>query len=121
MKNNTYYGLVTPGEMNWMVYVESADHGRHNFDEKKAHRAGFAMSDGVSWGYIGSGPTQLAAALLLEETEDVEFTREWLDLFCREVIAALDKNKPFRLTSGQIEEWCDEHKAASSFGARHEW
>ena len=117
MKHNTYYGIVTAGEMDWTVYIENTT-GRQLFTEHAAHNAGFNISDGMTWGYNGSGPCQLAAAILLEETESPAFVQQWLDQFCHEVIAAFDKDRPFRLTSGQVAEWCDERKTVTS-GCNH--
>ena len=37
--------------------------------------------DGFQWGYSGSGPAQLAAAILYEITDDPDLTREYYQLF----------------------------------------
>ena len=37
--------------------------------------------DGFQWGYSGSGPAQLAAAILYEITDDVELSRGYYELF----------------------------------------
>ena len=37
--------------------------------------------DGFQWGYNGSGPAQLAAAILYETTDDVDLSREYYQLF----------------------------------------
>ena len=37
--------------------------------------------DGFQWGYNGSGPAQLAAAILYEITDDVDLSREYYQLF----------------------------------------
>ncbi len=60
--------------------------------------------DGFAWGYGGSGPAQLALALLLEEADE-ETARAYYQRFKWSVIARLDQNKPWSLTSEQIREW----------------
>ena len=37
--------------------------------------------DGFQWGYNGSGPAQLAAAILYEITDNVDLSREYYQLF----------------------------------------
>ena len=37
--------------------------------------------EGFQWGYNGSGPAQLAAAILYEITDDVDLSREYYQLF----------------------------------------
>ena len=37
--------------------------------------------DGFQWGYNGSGPAQLSAAILYELTDDPDLTREYYQLF----------------------------------------
>jgi hypothetical protein len=50
--------------------------------------------DGFSWGYYGSGPAQLALAILLEATDKQTALHLYQD-FKEEIIAPLEKDKDF--------------------------
>lgn len=58
---------------------------------------------GFSWGYMGSGPSQLALALLANEVSD-EIATEAYMAFKEKVIAKLDLTKSWQLTSKDIQE-----------------
>src|SRR4030042_700571 len=58
--------------------------------------------NGFNWGYGGSGPAQLALALLLEETDHDTAVR-YYQTFKWEVIALLKDG--WELTSEQIQDW----------------
>lgn len=59
--------------------------------------------DGFQWGYQGSGPAQLAFALLLDVLGSVKVARWWYQQFKREVVAALPCQ--FVLTTTDIQAW----------------
>lgn len=46
---------------------------------------------GLEWGYQGSGPAQLALALLLHATERERIARDWHQAFKREVVGVMPK------------------------------
>ena len=50
--------------------------------------------DGFNWGYGGSGPAQLALAILLEVTSDPEIALRYYHDFEQQVIAAIRPKKP---------------------------
>jgi hypothetical protein len=60
--------------------------------------------DGFNWGYGGSGPAQLALALLLEET-DVDTATRLYQPFKWQVIAELPKDEIWSLASEDIQNW----------------
>jgi len=60
--------------------------------------------DGFSWGYSGSGPAQLALALLLHFTDET-FALRWYQDFKFEVIAGYPMEKPFRFPVSELEDW----------------
>jgi hypothetical protein len=60
--------------------------------------------DGFSWGYCGSGPAQLALALLLHET-DQETALGAYQTFKAEIVAKLPAAVPWKLTSREIQDW----------------
>lgn len=59
--------------------------------------------DGFEWGYGGSGPAQLALALLADRTDD-ETTLRLYQQFKRDVIVRMEKRK-WTLTSVEITKW----------------
>lgn len=58
--------------------------------------------DGFAWGYSGSGPSQLALAILLEET-DLDTAKHRYQNFKWDMIAKLDMFSPWELTSKEIQ------------------
>lgn len=60
--------------------------------------------DGFNWGYGGSGPAQLALALLLEETDRDNALRLYQS-FKWDVVASLPKDQGWKLSSEEIQQW----------------
>jgi hypothetical protein len=63
-------------------------------------------ADSAEWGYFGSGPSQTAAAILYDLTNDVEVTKKYHQDFKREFIATFDQNG-FILIEVQIRNWLE--------------
>lgn len=61
--------------------------------------------DGFQCGYRGSGPAQLALALLLDVTDDPEVAQEHYQSFKNDVVAKLDDN--WTLTVEEIEQYIE--------------
>lgn len=76
------------------------------FDYKKSLKVRNHSPDGFAWGYNGSGPAQLALAILLEETSRGE-AESFYQYFKQSVIAGLDKDSAWRLTSEDVRKWLD--------------
>src|SRR5882724_6995595 len=57
---------------------------------------------GFAWGYAGSGPAQLALALLAEELQDDDMAMRLHQRFKDEVIARLSQEEGWTLTGEQI-------------------
>jgi len=66
--------------------------------------------NGFSWGYSGSGPAQLALGLLLDVTHDPSLARDHHQCFKAAIIAGLDKDRSWTLTSTAILTWLAEDK-----------
>ena len=62
-----------------------------------------ASPSGFEWGYGGSGPAQLAIAILAHAYDD-EFAREWYQQFKSDVVATLSENG-WTLTKSDLDEW----------------
>ncbi len=60
--------------------------------------------DGAEWGYGGSGPAQLALALLADATGDDELAQNHYQRFKREVVAGFQRDR-FLITQAEIRCW----------------
>jgi hypothetical protein len=60
--------------------------------------------DGAEWGYRGSGPAQLALALLADATGDNELAQDHYQRFKREVVAGFQRDR-FLITQAEIRCW----------------
>lgn len=65
--------------------------------------------DGFSWGYGGSGPAQLALAIMLKFTDKKNASNLHQD-FKWEILAKLPKNENFILPIDGVEDWVDERE-----------
>lgn len=61
--------------------------------------------DGFAWGYAGSGPSQLALAILLALTGDEKFAKEHYQDFKSSYIAKLPMNEDFELDINEVNNW----------------
>ena len=59
--------------------------------------------DGFQWGYSGSGPAQLAAAILYEITDDVELSRTYYELFKHDHVSQW--NDTFEISEFEVRIW----------------
>lgn len=64
--------------------------------------------DGFNWGYSGSGPAQLALAILLDYFGNVEKAVQLYQSFKNRVIAGLPQGQGWTLTGERIEQVCEE-------------
>jgi len=60
---------------------------------------------GFNWGYTGSGPAQLAYAILRDHGLSRDEANVVYMAFKRDVIARLDMSRGFELTSEDIDRW----------------
>jgi len=98
-----YVGTCTPGEMDWQVKVYQGNTGR------KLHPRNALLNhspDGFAWGYEGSGPAQLALAILAHHLKPFrngdQLAIRYHQDFKRAVIARFPKDEGFELTSEQV-------------------
>jgi hypothetical protein len=73
------------------------------FDPARSLRSVDHSPDGFAWGYHGSGPAQLALAILLQEGYIRDDHPLYYQDFKREVIAFLDGDKEWLMTSDEID------------------
>lgn len=96
MKN--YVGTTT-GNMDWSVTVEDGE--TINLLNPRTDLVNHSP-DGFAWGYEGSGPAQLALALLADATGDDVLAMTHYQTFKRRFVASLDKDSGWSATSEQI-------------------
>jgi hypothetical protein len=64
--------------------------------------------DGFSWGYAGSGPSQLALALLIYFTDDDYALKHYQD-FKTDVVMHLPNGQGFKIKNSVVTDWVAEH------------
>lgn len=68
----------------------------------------YKSPDGFAWGYGGSGPAQLALALLADATGDDDLAINNYQTFKWAKIGPLDQNTGWRMTQDEITKWVDD-------------
>ena len=66
--------------------------------------------DGFLWGYSGSGPAQLALAVLADYTNDDQFAVQHHQEFKRELVASQDTDKHFEVRNEAIFQWVEQRR-----------
>lgn len=61
--------------------------------------------DGFEWGYMGSGPSQAALAILAHYYNDDKVALDRYQQFKYNIISNFDRTKVFELTEKTIREW----------------
>ena len=72
---------------------------------------------GFSWGYGGSGPAQLALALLADAAGDDELALAWYYEFKWSLVASWDVDRPWSVDQQTVKAWLDARVIQSSIGA----
>ncbi len=90
-----YKGKVTPNELNWTVTVNDLPLNPRN--ELRNH-----SPTGFAWGYGGSGPAQLALAILADYLQDDTRAQKLYQKFKIAVIAKIPQNESWQLTDEEI-------------------
>jgi len=73
--------------------------------------------DGFSWGYLGSGPSQLALAILLHLTNDTLFSSTWYQEYKKEFVSSWDSQKDFDIDLEEAYKWISEKRALPRQGS----
>lgn len=63
---------------------------------------------GFSWGYEGSGPAQLALALLYDVTGDPELAKGYYQDFKRAFVARWPMDGTWEISAAAIRQWLEE-------------
>jgi hypothetical protein len=94
---STYRGMIVQGEP--LVTRDGV-----LFDPAPSQRVKNHSPCGFHWGYAGSGPAQLALAILLAEVGR-KLAQRLYQSFKLQVIAALPQDGPWEITSTEVESW----------------
>jgi len=80
-------------------------HGQVRLDPGASQKIYNHSPDGFQWGYGGSGPAQLALALLLDVTGDGDMSVSLHQDFKRHFVASWGES--WQMSTGQIREWIE--------------
>lgn len=96
-----YRGVVSSGGMDWRAFIED-DEG----SKPLPIRLDLAnhSPDGFAWGYSGSGPAQLALALLADAVGDAVALKLY-QRFKSEVVASWPQNGAWTYSRAKAREW----------------
>lgn len=105
MKGETMYTgkIINEGEIKDVDRIVRR-HGEHKKIDSRYDLANHSPR-GFCWGYGGSGPAQLALAILCDYLKDDTRARRMYQAFKSEVIARLPMDENFVLTDRQIEDF----------------
>jgi len=81
----------------------------HDLDPKPSQEVWNHSPDGFQWGYGGSGPAQLALALLLDVTGNSALAVHWHHPFKAQLVAGWGDQ--WEITRGDILDWINKQKA----------
>lgn len=81
----------------WHVYVDG-----ELLDIERSQKV-WHKSEGFAWGYGGSGPSQLALALLLEEGLDDREAIHMIHVFKRDKLATIGQHEDWEMDSEEIQ------------------
>lgn len=101
-RDRTYIGIRDDGPGSGRVFIEHGHALNPRFDLRNH------SPDGFEWGYYGSGPAQLALALLCDvlggDEGAAHLAQRLYQEFKAEKIAALQGNR-WTMTAGEIRDW----------------
>lgn len=101
---NSYVGSINNGKEE--VHVTSDDTSLYfNLNLEDSLKLRNHSPDGFSWGYSGSGPSQLALAILLHEFQDPYLAIKYYQEFKSEIISKFQRGYGFFIQSSDIREW----------------
>ncbi len=102
---STYRGRCLDGEC--IVDVGSGSGRRFVLDPGPSQKIANHSPTGFQWGYSGSGPAQLALAVLLNYTGDPTLALRRHQDFKWEVITRMPQGRSWELTDAEIQLWLD--------------
>lgn len=94
----------TPEDFRGSAEMRQVWHGTRELDPARSQKIVNHSPDGFNWGYGGSGPSQLALAILLEYLDDDQADRHHQD-FKWALISKLPQGADFRLEERTVLDW----------------
>lgn len=85
------------------VFKNGIPFKKHCFHIRKHSPNGFA------WGYLGSGPAQLALALIYDRCRNKEIAEKIYQYFKEEVIAGFPTEEPWEMSFKEVDWYIDRH------------
>jgi len=86
-----------------LIGQDDATHGGYDLSPKPSQGLWNHSPDGFQWGYGGSGPAQLALAILLDVTGDKQLAVAHHQEFKRDLIATAGKK--LTITEAEVRDW----------------
>ena len=87
------------------VFVTRQERDTIEISARESQKVWNHSPDGFSWGYGGSGPAQLALALLIDRGENHGNAVRMHQDFKQDIIAALPMDKDFSIYAATIDNW----------------
>lgn len=107
-------------EIKGRFYDNAVDIGGKELDISRSLKLRLHSPSGVAWGYHGSGPSQLALALLLEFGATDDEALLYYQDFKRDVIAKLPQ-EDFTISSCKVTDWLEARRIfAKAFETKNE-
>lgn len=100
----TYRGYRHRGRVIVLAGVAGISNGSTLYADR-SQRIRNHSPDGFEWGYEGSGPAQLALAILLDATDDREIAEDNYQDFKRQFVANFGDE--WEIDEDEIREWLD--------------
>ena len=101
----TYVGIHTNPDHGDLYEVVVEEPGQRSYALPRRTEVINHSPTGFCWGYNGSGPAQLALALLIDYTHSEDFAKRWYQQFKSAVIAKLNMRSGWEIPATQITEW----------------
>jgi hypothetical protein len=101
-ENKTYEGVIRPINVPQERYVTV-----NGLELNPRHDLRNHSPDGFNWGYSGSGPTQLALAILADHLNNDEEVLSLYTKFRDIFVSKLEMTKGWTVTSSQIQQIVD--------------
>jgi hypothetical protein len=113
MKETIYVGSFDASTQTWEVDKNGEELSPDKSLEFVSH-----SPTGFAWGYHGSGPSQLAFAILLEESDE-KVAQTFYQQFKQEILAPMEMELPFKLTSTEIQKWLLVNESIQEFNQQN--
>ena len=112
MANRTFRGISHQNPFSRDVLIIDENRSTHVLKPDRSQKVKNHSPDGFNWGYGGSGPAQLALAILLEVTDSKETALRHYHAFERQIIAGIKNQEiDWGIEESKITEWLEHQKA----------